>query len=35
MIFMLLSWLKDPGYITKGTNKMNKKEFLVKSKLKS
>ena len=26
MIFMLLSWLKDPGYIPKGTDK---KEFLV------
>ena len=26
MIFMVLSWLKDPGYITKGTDK---KEFLV------
>ena len=29
MIFMLLSWLKDPGYIPKGTDK---KEFLVKMK---
>lgn len=26
MIFMLISWLKDPGYISKGTNA---KEFLV------